>query len=322
MLYSEKLVAKDVAKVKREAQVLFEILPDGTVSQKENLRGKLSVIAVVGPGEAPLGHNNKTSRALLCEVGFWKSKPYKRTRSGITLRRKWFALSERQYRLIGGLVWTKLQEIAKKKVDGWKNKTFDLPIWKQRFWKRDDGVTIKSTRQSFPKGVRFSFDLRDTYLVDDSCWAELCLNRQLRQHTGGLAGYIALCLRKYPQDGRSFAQFSRLKGGQSALGALVGLQTPKYVLVEALLRLPGGTHFPHIEHLAEAIEWDHLPTEERRAVQRAETIGIPSQRLGDVQLRINRKTSWHVVVEIYPPLTSLQQTPLVLSADNEEEDIF
>ncbi len=327
-----KQIADDIVKVQRHARFVWEIYSNGSVSQAENPKGALSVIAIIGPGERSLDSRvGRTNEALLCEIGFWRSRPYRRSNAGPNTRHKLFRLSEAQYRIVAPLVWSKLNELAEKTVSGWKNRTFGITVNKHYYRRTRQELQTKDVRQDFPRGARFCFDLRDEEFVRDACWVELNRNKQLQGQMNDLAWYIDMCLSTYPQDGRSLERFSRLKRAQPVLARLADSGMPLHVVVETLLRLPGGTKYPHMEHLAKIVGWDHLPTLAHRRAAKALELGSVEKRVKDLQLRVNHEKNGHLVVEIYPPLPA---KPVVVvpteslppvpedEGNDEEEDYF
>lgn len=295
----QQRIKQDIVTVEKHARFVWEINHDGTVSQSENPEGSLSIIAIIGQGECPLGHSKKVERALLCEVGFWRSRPYKRGRYGAMRRKKFFCLSPIQYSLVGYLIWATLAEIAEETASKWKSRTFWLPT-PNCYYKRSTGEhRVVTKHQEQPRGVRFSFDLRDEFLISDLHWAEFNLNHQIKGSLRGLANKIKMCLSSYPTDGRSPQQFCRLKRAQPVIEALGGSILPPHLTAEMFVRYLGIDH-PHIEHLSDIALWDRkLSIAHKRA---AKILPNVEGRIKDLQLRINHEKNGHLVIEIYPPL--------------------
>ena len=201
----QRLAERDLAVVRENSHIVFELGDNGEIKEWVNPNFKLDVIAIIGRGEKALLGLSTMPKALLCEIGLNRSRPYCTAyyRPKIRARRKFFALTREQYLLVAPIVFAKLLELAQEKVSNWRNPTFYLPT-PNNYFKRGTGKSESSIRyKEQPRGVRFSFSLLDEDFVNDVHWAELNGNRQLARHLVGLAHKISLCRSKYRDNGRS-----------------------------------------------------------------------------------------------------------------------
>jgi len=318
-----RLVERDLRIVKQGARFIMKI-DEERVKVTENQNWQLNLIVIIGQGLVPLGDYPQTKEALLCEIGLWRSRPHRNTHE-IRARRKFFELTEDQYRLVAPVVFAKLFELANTTVASWENQTFAIPH-PHHYYKRKPGELETSTKyKEVLRGVKFSFDRRDERFIQDICWGEMNGNDNLKSHLKGLARLIAMNLKPYRGDGRSMKQFEKLKGAKPVIRVLRAKKLHLHLLAELISRyLPDGVNYPHAHLLAEVIGWDMIPTRFQQKAKQA----LPGvkERLAGIQLRIDHQKNGYLVIEITPPITAEEKTPQgpesagIVEDDDEEDD--
>jgi hypothetical protein len=297
------LAQKDVCFDSAEAKFVFRIR-EGGVSIKENPTGKLLVAAVIGPAEITVAPEIPPQKqAVLLEVGIGRGRPYKEGNHDdrwTNLRRKWFFLTEEQYRLVAPEIFRLLQRLTNERVANWQFPNWEIPVprrwWAQRGREFSESITFRF----FPRGARFSVAEADKWLISDIYRAELVHNKALRGQLSGLSGFIDKALRLYPKNGMPLNSFIRLKGGRAVYTTLTRSSFLRHHKAEALLRLPAGRQHRFFYHLADIIGWDGDKTPERKKSDSALTDVIG--RIGGMQLKVIREKRGCCVFEVFPDL--------------------
>src|SRR3989344_3795696 len=192
----EHLARKDVALVEREAQVVARIVEEKG-EWSVNTRGKLNIIAVVGPGQL-LFSETQFEQVVLCEIGLWRTRPYHATQK-LPKRRQWFKLTAVQYQLVAPTIFALLQLMVDKRVAGWKNgphNPFYIHKPRNYFSFRQKRLFTSSPLRERIAGCRFGFARKDDWFLRDFYWNEFnspVIIRQLR----GLARMCDKMLRRY-----------------------------------------------------------------------------------------------------------------------------
>src|SRR3989344_2887986 len=114
------LVQKDVEFAKKRTLGLFKILPDMTVEFEKRRNPDVPVLSVIGPAR---GFGHEFPETLLMEIGTARARPYLRSKgigwhkgeNRFPRRRRWFTLTEEQYKALAPLLFATLEEMAKKK---------------------------------------------------------------------------------------------------------------------------------------------------------------------------------------------------------------
>lgn len=290
-----ELVAKHVERARSESAFVLEIDAKGEIEwYKSNPNYKLGVISVIGPGYA---FGKYFGEALLLEIGFWRTRPYRdarnlQTTSGkpcnLSPRSKWFFLSERQYLNIAPAVFEIIQQMTDRQDATRKNghQNGDPFIRKvgryylargrhkdyktgERYPKRTLFYYEKS--KELPIGVRFSVSKKDLFLMQSIYWLELNKNTILKSGAESMAKLINICLAPYAKKG-FYRDSKKLKGVQQVKEIICS--KPYYWLEEMVDKyLPGQEKNPLFNEIRELIDWkENKKAAERKLAESAITI--------------------------------------------------
>lgn len=290
-------------RVRKDAMAVIELKPDGRVALHRNERGRLSVIAIVGPADhRQHGHFREV---LLAEIGFWKGRPYNRssgsngvTGSEIQNRQKWFSLTEEQYQILAPFIFLTIQNLVESRVAGWK--THDVTHFRKRItvyhWsKKHRCVMPKEKIIRIPRGIRITFDARDKVFLPDLYWAELhsdTVLSYLREFANWIRGRVWRYEKKPPRR-----RLQNLKGGEQIAKLFRSSFLPLHLKVEALQFLPRGEHYLFYDEIAEILGWDK---EELLQTKLARENKGAKKRIGQVDMRIEKRSKGLVLCTFYP----------------------
>src|SRR3989344_3175492 len=305
-----KLVSQDVETVCRRAQLIIDLSSDnsgsGFIFPRENPKGKLMVIAIIGPGTGLPGtpiEGKSFERALLAEIGISRAKPYRTShtprrnlsRQGerTLWRRKWFLLSKSQYLRVAPSLFTCIQILANERIRSWKHQSFvmktQIALWKSR----SNRVIVNMVKSEIERGCCFAFDYRDAMMLADLFATEFKHEATKRQ-IKGLSNCIGKCLSPY----RSFTQsFWRLKAAKNIRRQLRITGLPHYLQVEAARQLPLMTRQRFQPYLQEILDWDGGPTVQSEYVAGA----LPNlwSRTRNMRTRIVSQKPNYVTFEVF-----------------------
>lgn len=314
----KQLVEKDVQRVLTRAKIVLRI-SGGDVQKIHNPNPILNVIGIIGPSEA---FGKKFESALLSEIGLWRTHPFssakipydlRRVGESYTIpyRRKWFRLTREQYRLVAPKIFSTLQSLVDEGTkkwdrtpqDGWKIETKRFQLIR-----RKKQVIEKTSYKAWPRGLRFSVLWRDEYIARDIFWAELNLNKELRNFLRKAAQYINLMMKDYRKKGYSQRSFDNLKGAINILklARTATLQRypylwaeifEKYITDQANLKGKGSLF---LTELSQLVSWNGEEFKQRRLASLAGD--DPKSRLNDIQLRFVRENEeyGYCVFEVFP----------------------
>jgi len=299
---SAKNVASDVATVKKHALAVISIFPDGSLSLSRNPRGKLGVLAILGPGSTSEKHFDT---AVLTEIGFRSTTPYCRSsgsnfqrlrkRNGkgrrsrknareIPARHPWFSLTAEQYHKVAPLLFSTIQLLVEERIALWETgcgseKGINIVRESSPKMQRKGQRTFVRHR-SIPLAIRVSLPKKETLLVQDVLWAELNLNQWRVGYLREFASWIVKWLRRYEQRGYR-RNFRMLKGFQGVRRLLSKSSLPYHLKVEALKYLPGAEKYRFYPELVDLLEWSGNPTRAHALIESAQD---PKSRVGEIQI--------------------------------------
>lgn len=320
------LIARDVERVKKFALAVITLTPENEVFVQENLRGKLAVIAVIGPANDP--HGNHLDEALLCEVGLWRSRPFIRSRGcepelwfgkrkttkrgsgkriSIPKRREWFALSSEQYKIVSPVVFATIQNLIDHRISTWKtgeniNWIMNLRLPTTNSRKRSQVKSFFIRNRHIPRGIQVAFP-GDELFLRDIYWAELNCNPIIKKYLKEFAKWIYRNISRYEMGYRR-RDFRTLVGFRSVSQLFSRSVLPRHLKIEALQFLPGGYRYPLYHELRKLLHWSGEPTREHRIAMLAPN---PHPRLDGIVLRTKGEKHGCLVCEIYPRPTELRK---------------
>lgn len=299
--------SRDVETVKKYARCCIYITSDG-VRVEENQHYRIEILAVIGQYQ---DDRLNLDEAVLLEVGLSRGKPYQEATGlkdgnpnypkNYPCRHPYLSITAEQYQLVAPEIFNYLVEYSINKVSLWKNDWFD-PWWikidvgthKNRF----SGLTKDHKWLAARPAIRFAVSVHDNFLVSDIYWAELYgkdnlqedLKKILKFIGDNLGGYKMRDRKRFPSNWMKFPRFA------AAISSLKRL--PKYVQFFIWKK-----HFPinqyfHYE-IMEQIGFQGIDCWEEVCAQNV--LDNPSNRIGDVSIRIVRKSDRFVVFEILPP---------------------
>jgi len=294
-------VSSDVDTVRRNAVAVIELELGGNEPVlTQNSEGELNVIAVVGSGAGLSGtpvHGQQFKEALLCEVGLAKTKPYRQTkwhpgeRKYCKKRRRWFTLSEEQYKSVAPLLFLKLQSRANKIIGSWKNGGCFTTSITIRNFREKATFNYRKGRAEVLSGVRFSVLTADKLLLADIYGAEL-RNPKLIQQMNGFARAIDARLSKHR---RGYRTFNKLRAAHDVLRMFEHTSLPEHLKVETLERLPGGRNNVFYYAIKDMMEWEYGRTPESLLVDKA----LCRDYTNNIRFRVAYRRPEYVVVEIF-----------------------
>lgn len=291
-----ELVAKDAAVVKEEARLVI-YLNGGNFEFVQNQNPRLNVIAVIGPSEA---FGKKFDEAVLCEIGIGKSRPYHAAKKQyrIPKRRKWFSLTEEQYRQAAPIVFSILQEMTNQAVLGWKKSFFNNDPWyvparRSFFLKRWKKVKTSEKAYAILRGTRYAVSLADRHFLSDLFYAELETNQR---RLSGLRRYLDKRLSIVPRRKRN----GRPKAFVDVEAALDKKYLSRYLAIEVLKRFVPWHRF--FDELCALVGWNGKDaTPEHKLI--AAVLPPPELRLNGIQIRVTTgldQKKDHIVFEVFP----------------------
>ena len=274
-----EFVARDVECVKENARHIFEICSDN-VNYVNNPEGLLNIIAVIGPAEFS---GQRFEKAVLCEIGLGGKVPYERLRASETKkvprRNKEFLISEKQYQHVAALIFRLLQEL----VDGRAKNLNNLSRFalSPRHWlargKKNPQITEVAVIAC--KGIKFSVDCRDIFLLADFYWAVF---QKYARRVQWVAKAIYYTARNFRWDlNRDFRTSVEFLWIQEFLETKLPL---RFLRIAALEALPDGKANLCFPYIAEALGWDGLPTKEWEIC--LSVLPNPFFRVGKIEISI------------------------------------
>ncbi len=262
-------------------------------------------IAIIGPADIDGKHY---THALLCEIGLGRTRPYQPCRPSwlngelVSARRPMGVLTDTQYKRVGELVFSMVQEIVDTKVKQWKSAHRFLPITQTYFSRKQRCFLSRVAFKPFIRGIRFSFPLISQF-GSDVCHAELFGNHTLQESLKGLARFIDLMLthhyiRRHSWKGRR--PFTKLKWVQMCDAQVEARRLPRRHIERLLEACPGGKRNRFYPYLAFLWNVNGKRTLEWRLASRV----LPGcrERTRGIQLSIVRvvKKRGYLVAEIFP----------------------
>lgn len=300
-----ELSKRNVRLLEEQARILITIAPDNArYAIRQNPNGQLNIVAVLGPVA-----NSQLEKQLLLEIGMGRTRPYAETeeyrkgkggrRYRLPQRQKIFSLTEAQYCLVAPEIFGLLRQIAEEKVRAWRSGShFWLNVSRTVYDAKEKREYTTSRTSPWPKGIRFSFDKRDHYIVRDLVWSELN-GEQISHILSGKARYIRLLFyrrnKKYFKNGLS----ARHLGTEFA--AIADL--PMYLKEElADYLFSGPNNYGFLDQLAWFLPLPRKKTSPEQQLA-ASAFPDPESRIGKINVRItsgleNKKN--YVVAEIIP----------------------
>ena len=314
-----EFVARDVAAVEKNARHLFEIF-SGSIKYTNNPEGILNIIAVIGQGEFS---GQRFERALLCEIGLGGKVPYQRLQilnePDILRRRKVFSFDESQYRAASPAVFNLLQDLVNARAK--KLNHLSRFVLSSRHWlsRRSKNPLVTEAVVSACKGIRFSVDCRDVFLLADLYWAVF---RKYAQRVQWVAKTIYYTARNFRWDlNRNFRTSVEFLWIQEFLETKLPL---RFLRIAALEALPGGKANPCFPYVAETLGWDGLPTKEQEICLSALSDSLP--RVGKAEITIapglkeeerrrKLKARRYVIFRIFPSKDVVRERDATLLAE-------
>lgn len=304
----------DARTAKKEGRFIFILDQDNNVRVIESKNWRMDTISILGP---TWEFEKEWEEVLLAEIGIGKVKAYhpvKRSpkRKGesqeIPKRKKFFTLSPRQYQAVAPLVFEKIEVVNYQKVSSWKKSPLSgnsFMIWlnKGYFSRKYNELSYYNPCVPALVGTRFCVSLKDEFFIRDVYWAELNLNKILKNSLDRFAKFIDIRLTRYR---KGFRNFKELKGVQDIKEITYNWPLPPYLLLKALDSLPGGQKNKFYIHLVDLINQGDNITKEHRLSSLAisnPNLDSPKTRLNNIQLRVttglNAKKDY-IVFEVYP----------------------
>jgi len=302
------LVCRDVERVEQDARFIIIVDENRIVATLRNPHGRLSVIAVIGPGEI---HENipsplrKFAEAVLLEVGVSRGRPYREAfgtenQRYIPKRRPWFSLIDAQYLAVAPYIFHLLQMLTDKRTSRWKCGTNTKPVYlptpNDFFFRKKKKIESSISPKGWVNGARFSAPLSETLLLADIYCAELT-NKTVQRDVAGLGGYLDLLLSRYQAKGWAWP-FWKLKYARIAAEKLRERRLPRHLKIEVLRYVRS----PYLRtHLGSVIEWDGVSETPQRLLARRALPNV-KWRLGELQLRTVKESTpfGYLVFEVYP----------------------
>jgi hypothetical protein len=301
-----EFIRRDVELVKEGARFVLFILPDAKKVQiVENNDPRLDVFAIIGPS---YGFGRHWDEVLLTEIGISRTRPYNEARglarqleqSNIHERRKWFSLSQQQYQLVAPIIFKMMDVRAERIISFWKTGSIENGFrirTRSSWWSNHrKKLSFKSLYYAVPRGIRFNVSLKDEFFVRDVFWAEMNLNKRIKNQINGLAGFISKRLNWYNKKGNYY--------GKRDVVDLIGYQEVKeciqncylnrfsHLRVELAKKLKQDrriiSFFPR---LADIFQWYGEETEESRLASSASQIPFLAERLGEIQILVTTDLS-------------------------------
>lgn len=309
-------VSRDVRTVREEALAVITIEPNGQITTKENLRGRLGVIAVVGPTSDNNGNFYK--EALLAEIGLCDALPYKRgqlslgwgtrrrkrqKRVSITRRWDYFRLSKKQYDLVSQDIFRVIQKLVDRRIASWNtwettywSVTMHLPVTNSRRPGMNRGSTFRRSR-CIPRGIRVVFPGQQDFFRPDLYWAEqqsLVPQGRVRE----FAFWVRNRVRQYEKGFRS-RNFRTLVGFRSVIRLLASTKLPYHLRIEALNQLPGGSRYALRSELEDLFRWTGNGDRPKWRVLASQAVR-PKKRLSGLNLQVQDDNQERIVCIFYP----------------------
>ena len=310
---------EDVRIVKNNAVIVMKISPDEkSPSVVENEKGRIKVIAVIGP--ADLAWNEQKihfEETLLCEIGMIRTRPYRLTEGkkserptnkGLHSRSKRFSLTENQYRFIAPTLFNLVIEKAQKKCSKRLRKGWKIYADCSRWSKSQKKFESKKKLDWWPRGARFSISKKDELLLGDIYWASLQFPL-LRKRINSVAGIMGLVLNTARRKGIPFAKFQKSENGYELRSSInrIPAYTRKILAEKYLKKNPDNFLRGDICELLNILPDDRT---EEALIKEAEKLDESESRVGDIQLMIDPLNSYqrktkkteknYVVIEVFP----------------------
>lgn len=296
-------IEQDVRTVKEEALGVFRIDSD---SQKiefiENKNPRLGVLAILGSGE---GFGRKFEEVLLVEIGVSRTRPYHEARglarkeheSNVPQRRKWFDLTQDQYKRVAPFVFKQIQLLTDKRVGLWKcgvDNPFCVKTSRHYWMRSKKKLFISEAYKPQVQGARFSISLKDKFFLKQVYQAELSMFWKKRLE--GLAKFIDLRLSSYRSNGYR-RNFLTLQGVRQILDILEYKKLPAYALEEMVnTYLPEGRKNRLFNEIVSLVGWNGDKSEERRLAEEA----IAMAPLPKLKVTSGINGSDFIVFEVFP----------------------
>ncbi len=188
------------------AQIVIELLPDGSVTTHWNATPQIHLLVVIGPGRA---WDYDYQRAILCEIGLHRTRPYRqayaigsgtsRMKTGkrplvIPKRTKKFFLTDEQHLRVAPAIFAALQDWADLCVAPWKNRTFALPQQRLYYLRRGRRTAESVSVKEWKRGIRVHVSPLDELLLADFYAAEARLNTQRQDWRTSIAKRLSMML--------------------------------------------------------------------------------------------------------------------------------
>lgn len=302
----EKMAQRDVELARRISLVIIEINREAEI--KVFLREELLNPLILGGRISVIGPSGALDKVLLMEVGIGPTRPYHagwmpsaNGHKGLWFRerKKFFEITEEQYRTVAPLIFCFIQFLADKRVSGWKCNHGNLysvkmtrKWWshrKKRMYNRETNVNVKPA-------TRFSVSTKDNFIVSDVFSAELDLNETLKFQLKGLANFVDKLLKRYrSNEYKGKKSFNKLKAAQYIQDAVDRL--PNYHTIEMLKHLPLGEKNVFYRQLTELFKWNGVDkTVERKSAD--SVLPGSKKRFRTMQLRVVSVKNDDVVFEV------------------------
>ncbi len=303
--------SRDVELVKKYARCCIYINPHSTTDKVrvvENPNFRVEVLAVIGPYKSEALN---LPEAVLLEVGLFRCKPYvqaeglKHNRDGYPTnyarRHTHLSITTEQYQLVAPEIFKFLQSYAFDRVSAWKSNWFD-PWWVKvhvgSHKNRLSGLTTEYKWYPAKRSVRFAISTHDELLASDVYWTELFGIDNLHEELKKLIIYMQVRFGGFKQNGRKFVPKSWMVYPRFAAAVTALKRLPYYLQVFIWKKHFPPHHYFHYE-IMEEIKYEGAELWEERILNMA--LPDPISRVGDVSLRIVRRTEKYVVFEITPP---------------------
>jgi len=326
------LVEEDVRRVREYALTVITIDKHNRPHVRHH-QGKagLSVIAVVGPG---MFQGRTYGEAVLLEVGVSRGRPYSEANRPVETvhrgehrqipkRRKWFFLTEEQYRAVAPVLFRIIREMTRARVGKWKRGVPGRPakIYRSvtRYSHRRHKLETRRELVAVMNGARFSVAYVDRPLMADTLWAENALSQVPRSkilRTARMLGLLTSRYRPskrtgYKQSRRTFGKgFWKLQFAQTAKKLIARLLPHERIRLTQEIEGNGGNgKKPPVRFFRDRILEAIGRPNRVFSLALNGVLSEPEERVGGTYIRVVAKNGRYMTIEVHPqPIERPQRT--------------